>query len=103
MRRPANWVKIYILTLLLLYVLGALESRVDSEGMGFLPLLAFTTPWSWPLTDTWDYSIWGGGLLGRYLAIFVTCNVISGAANSYILYLLIRWRQKRASRHGSRS
>jgi hypothetical protein len=87
---------IYLCSLLVLFLLGVLENHVDSEGMGFLPLLVLTTPWSWLLTGVWDAPIWGSGFLGSHIAIFVTCNVISGAINSYILYILINWRQKKS-------
>jgi hypothetical protein len=89
---------IYMFALLLLYVFGVMENKVDSEGMGFLPLLMLATPWSWLLMYFWDNPIWGSGLQGTHVAIFVTCNLISGTANTYILYLLIRWRQKRKNR-----
>jgi hypothetical protein len=92
---PVFWVKIYTAVLLFLFLLGATESRVDSEGMGFLPLMAFTTPWSWLLTSTWDFPIWGKGFLGRQLMVFVTCNALSGTANSYILYVLLKRRQRK--------
>ena len=93
--RSTIWAASYLLVLLLLFLFGVIENRVDSEGMGFFPLLVLTTPWSWLLMGTWDFSIWGSGPAGIHLAIFVTCNIISGAANGYILYLLINWRQKR--------
>jgi len=90
------WAAGYALVLLLLFLLGVIENRVDSEGMGFLPLLVLTTPWSWLLIGVWDSPIWGSGTLGGHLAIFVTCNLLSGTANGVILYLLIRWRQRRS-------
>ena len=77
----------YLCALLLLFLVGSLESRVDSEGMGFFPLLLLTTPWSWLLMGLWDSPIWGSGPQGKYVAIFVTCNIVSGAANGYILYI----------------
>jgi hypothetical protein len=92
--RPAKWTVIYIFALLLLFLVGVIENQADSEGMGFLPLLALTTPWSWLLMGIWDFPIWGSGSLGTHLAIFFTCNVISGTANGFILYRLISWRQK---------
>ena len=95
--RAALWPAIYMLVLLVLFALGVLENRVDSEGMGFLPLLLLTTPWSWLLMGLWDSPIWGSEHLGGHLAIFVTCNIISGVANSYILFLLIKWRQRKLS------
>jgi hypothetical protein len=94
-KRPRVWVATYLFVLLILFLVGVLENRVDSEGMGFFPLLAATTPWSWFLIGTWDAKIWGSGPQGTHVAIFVTCNVISGAINSFILYLLINWRQKK--------
>lgn len=94
--RPTIWAVAYLCVLLLFFLLGVIENHVDSEGMGFFPLLVLTTPWSWLLIGTWDAPIWGSGLLGTHVAIFVTCNVISGAANAYILYRVINWLQKRA-------
>ncbi len=94
-RPPVFWVKFYTAILLLLFLLGALESLGDSEGMGFLPLIVLTTPWSWFLMSTWDFPIWGNQLIGRDLMVFVTCNALSGTANGYILYVLVRRRQKR--------
>ena len=96
-RPPAIYVAVYLLVLLLLFLFGMIESRVDSEGMGFLPLFALTTPWSWLLMGTWDFAIWGRGSHGGYMAIFVTCNIISGLTNSYLFYLLTSWRKKRKS------
>ncbi len=55
--KPAAWARSYLLLLLLLFLLGTLEHLVDSEGMGFLPLLLLTTPWSWLLVSTWDFPI----------------------------------------------
>jgi hypothetical protein len=95
-RPPVFWVKIYAALLLLLFLFGAAESHFDSEGMGFLPLIAFTTPWSWLLMPTWDFRIWGNGLVARQLMVFVTCNALSGGANSYILFLILKHRQKKA-------
>jgi hypothetical protein len=94
--RPAIWTAGYMFLLLLLFLLGVLENQVDAEGMGFLPLLVLTTPWSWLLMSVWDFPIWGTWLQGSPIAIFVTCNIISGTANGYFLYHLLRWRQKRA-------
>ena len=91
------WMAIYECALLLLFVLGVIENRVDSEGMGFFPLLALTTPWSWLLMYFWDSPVWGDGPLATHLAIFVTCNIISGALNGYILYLLVKWWQRRGA------
>ena len=100
--RPMIWVAVYIFMLLLLFLFGMIESQVDSEGMGFFPLLVLTTPWSWLLMGTWDSPIWGNGIQGTHLAIFVTCNVISGVANGYILYALLNWRQRRAAHSPTR-
>lgn len=94
---PMVWVTIYMCALLLLFFLGVIENRVDSEGMGFFPLLILTTPWSWLLMGLWDAPLFGSSLVGRHLAIFLTCNVISGALNSSVLYLLLRWRQRKAA------
>jgi len=96
--RATTIAAIYIFVLLLLFVLGVIENRIDSEGMGFLPLLVATTPWSWLLMGSWDSSIWGSGPHAKHVAIFVTCNIISGVANGFILYLFVSWRKKRASR-----
>lgn len=90
------WATTYFFVLLLLFLLGAMESQVDSEGMGFLPLFVLTSPWSWLLMATWDLPMWRSGPIGGNVAIFVTCNLISGALNGYILYRFIQWRQKRA-------
>ena len=95
--KPTAWARSYLLLLLALFLLGTLEHLVDSEGMGFLPLLLLTTPWSWLLIPTWDLSIWGNGPLGADLAVFVTCNLLAGSANSYLLYLLIRWRKSKTA------
>lgn len=100
MRRPVVWAVTYLFVLLLFFLFGALEYRVDSEGMGFLPLLVLTSPWSWLLMATWDFPIWGNGPLGTYASIFVTCNIISGTLNSYVLYFLVKWRQRRAAARG---
>lgn len=93
--RPAICAAIYLVALLPLFIFGLLESRVDSEGMGFIFLLAFTTPWSWLLMGLWNSPIWGTGPHSNFIAIFVTCNILSGAANSYLIYLYVNWRQKR--------
>ena len=93
--RPMNIAAIYFGVLLGLFFLGVLENRADSEGMGFFPLLVLTTPWSWLLMGIWDLPIWGKSPLGMHLAIFVTCNVLSGAANASILYFLIHRKLKR--------
>jgi hypothetical protein len=96
--RSANvWFATYMIVLLLLFVLGVLENRVDSEGMGFLPLLVLTSPWSWLLIGTWDFAVWGSGPHAGHLAIFVTCNILSGTANSLLFFLLIKWRRKNAA------
>jgi len=93
--RPTIWAAIYMCALLLLFFFGVLENKVDSEGMGFFPLLALTTPWSWLLMGLWDSPIWGNTLAATHLAIFITCNVISGTLNGYILYFLLnRWQKK---------
>lgn len=76
-------------------------TQVDSEGFGFFPLLALTTPWSWLLiwvfaqTGTADSQFWGTGLQGTFLFYFVACNVLSGGANSYILYALLKRQLKK--------
>ena len=98
MKRPTMCAAIYFFVLLPFFLIGAMEYRVDSEGMGFLPLYVLTTPWSWLLMPTWNFPIWGSGPLGTDVAIFVTCNIISGTANAYILFLLINWLEKRAGR-----
>jgi hypothetical protein len=92
--RPTIGVAIYTAVLLFLFLVGVIENHVDSEGMGFLPLLVLTTPWSWLLISTWDAPVWGSGPHGGHLAIFVTCNLISGAANSLILYFLLNRRKR---------
>ena len=102
MRNFPILIRIYLVVLLLAYLFGVVENRVDTEGMGFLPLLLLTTPWSWPLLYLAGSPIFGGGLHGFHVGIFVTCNIISGTANSYILYLWIRWRQKEGRHPKSR-
>jgi len=94
---PTRWAAIYVGTLLLLFILGVIENQFDSEGMGFFPLLVLSTPWSWLMTGLWDSPIWGSSLSGRHLAIFATCNVLSGAVNGYILYFLLNRWQKNVS------
>lgn len=96
-RPPRFWAKIYVAVVLFLFLLGALENIVDSEGMGFLPLIILTAPWSWLLMPTWDLPIWGSRLLSRELMVFVTCCGLSGTANSYLLYILLRRRQQRVA------
>jgi hypothetical protein len=93
--RPTTGVASYTAVLLFLFLVGVIENHVDSEGMGFLPLLVLTTPWSWLLISTWDASIWGNGPHAEHLAIFVTCNIVAGTVNGYGLYLLLRWRKRR--------
>jgi hypothetical protein len=95
-RSPRFWVKIYVAALLSLFLLGAAENIVDSEGMGFLPLIVLTTPWSWLLMPTWNLPMWGSGLLARELMVFLTC-AFSGTANSYILFFLLRRREQKES------
>jgi hypothetical protein len=97
------WVTIYLCALLLLFFLGVIENKIDSEGMGFFPLLVLTAPWSWLLMGLWDSPIWGSGIPGKHLAIFVTCNIISGTVNAYILYVLIRWQQRKATQSRART
>lgn len=90
----------YNIVLLLLFLFGML-TQVSWEGFGFFPLFALTTPWSWLLiwlsvrTGFLDTGIVGTGLAGTFLWVFVSCNVLAGSANSVILYLLLRRRQKK--------
>ncbi len=97
---PAIFVGIYMFILLLLFIFG-MVTQVDSEGFGFFPLLALTTPWSWLLlwvfshTGIADSPFWGAGLQGTFLFYFVACNFLSGVANSYILYALLKRRLKK--------
>jgi hypothetical protein len=99
--RARNWTRLYMISLFVLFAFGVLESLGDSEGMGFLPLLLLTTPWSWLLMGVWDAQIWGTRALGKYLAVFITCNVISGVANGLIIFILINWRQRRDRRRAN--
>jgi hypothetical protein len=96
--RPTRWALIYFGIVLLLFSLAVLEHRVDAEGMGYLPLLVMTTPWSWLLLPLWDLRIWPGGPLGGDLAGFITFVVIAGTANACLLYFLLKWREKKRAR-----
>ena len=99
-RRLAIWIGAYNLILFLAFVFGAL-TQVSSEGFGFLPLFAFTLPWSWPVmfifghASIWNLRIWGTGLSGTLVIHFVALNLLCGTANSWVLYQVLRWREKR--------
>jgi hypothetical protein len=88
--------------LLLLSVLFGIATQVRSEGFGFVPLLVLTMPWSWlagwvvKSTGAWDSVFLAGNLAGRLL-IDMTIFVLPGAANSCILYFLIKRLQKQAA------
>jgi hypothetical protein len=97
---PAICVGIYNIALLVLYLFGMM-TQVSSEGFGFLPLFALATPWSWLLV--WFFvqievhysSFLGTGLEGTSLSIFIACNILAASANSTILYLLLKRREKK--------
>jgi hypothetical protein len=97
---PAIWVGIYMSTLLILFLFG-MVTQFSSEGFGFFPLIALTTPWSWLLiwgfahTGTADSSILGSGLQGTFLFYLFACNILSGTANSCILYTVLKRREKK--------
>jgi uncharacterized membrane protein HdeD (DUF308 family) len=101
-RWPAFFVGLYNILLLLLYLLGMM-TQANSEGFGFLPLLALTLPWSRLIEWTFDYTgiydlcIWGSGFAGTLLINFTTYNVLAGPANSIILYYLLRRRQRKVA------
>jgi hypothetical protein len=97
---PAFFVAIYNIVLLLLFLFGVL-TQVSWEGFGFFPLMVLTTPWSWPLiwlsnhSGLLDAGFFGTGLEGTFLWYFVCCDILAASANSAILYLLLKRRQKR--------
>lgn len=99
-RTPAIWAGVYMSVLLLLFRYGVTQDHADpaSGGIGFLPLLVLTTPWSWLLLLFYDQigisnsAYWGKGW---HLLLFVTCNILSGTANCYILYIILMRRKNR--------
>ena len=99
---PVVVVGAYNVLLLLLYVFGDL-TQITSEGFGFLPLMALTLPLSFC-----------AGVLGRCMDFipvspftmtllfpFVFLNVLCGASNSCVLYLLLRRWQRTRNRENS--
>jgi hypothetical protein len=98
---PAILVGIYNALLLLLFLFGVL-TQVRWEGFGFVPLFVFTTPWSWLIV--WfsissgfvDNGLAGTGLPGTFLWTFINCNILAASANSAILYLLLRRRERKS-------
>jgi hypothetical protein len=97
---PLFFVGLYNIVLLLLYLFGMM-TQVSWEGLGFFPLFALTSPWSWLIgwisdrTGTLDSSFLGSGLEGTFLGIFLACNVLAASANSCILYFLFKRRQRK--------
>ena len=100
---PTFFVGIYNILLLLLYLLGMM-SQVSSEGFGFLPLMALTLPWS-GLAMWWfashsglsDHNFSASSFDPTLLINFLIFNVLAGPANSYILYFLLKRRQKKVA------
>ena len=98
---PVFFVGLYNILLLLLFLLG-IVTQVSSEGFGFLPLLALTLPWSglgmWLLisfTGLSEHNFSGSGFDPTLLVNFIIFNVLAGPANSYILYSLLKRRQRK--------
>jgi hypothetical protein len=87
----------YNVLLLLLYVFGDL-TQVTFEGFGFLPLMALTLPLSFfsGVVGRWVDFIPGDPFTVTLLFPFVFLNVLCGATNSCVLFLLLRrWQRKR--------
>jgi hypothetical protein len=99
---PAFFVGIYSILLLLSYLFGVM-TQVESEGFGFFPLLVLTTPWSWLVLWLLNSS---GVLDAHFLdsssyvvemfLFAIGVYALPGAANSWILYLLLKRHQKKA-------
>jgi hypothetical protein len=100
---PVFFVGLYNIVLLLLYQFGMM-TQVGWEGFGFFPLLVLTLPWSgltmWLLanhTGLLDHNYAGSSYDPTLLANFIIFNVLSGPANSCILYFLLKRRQRKVA------
>jgi hypothetical protein len=99
---PAFFVGIYCVVLLLLFLFGII-TQVESEGFGFLPLMALTTPWSWLIpwllkcTNVLDSGSLGNNILAGQTLFYSAIFVLPGAANSCILYYLLKRSQKKTA------
>ena len=98
---PAFYVGLYII-LLLLFSLFAMLTAVSLEGFGSFPLLVLTTPWSWLVM--WLLNSTGvldSNSLANNVAVVILLNLavvaLPGAANSCILYFLLKRREKKAA------
>lgn len=97
---PVISVAVYEILLLLAFLFGTL-TQVSSEGFGYLPLLAITTPWSW--LSLWllssissiDRIFSGIGLSETFLINFFLFVGLCGSVNSCLLFLLLRQRQRK--------
>ena len=98
---PKILVGFYCILLLLMY-LFSVATQVSSEGFGSFPLLVLTTPWSWlamwllNATGALDSRILGNGFAEAILFNLMVF-ALPGAANSGILYLLVKRHQKKAA------
>jgi hypothetical protein len=99
---PAFFVGMYNIVLLILFLFG-IFTQERSEGFGFVPLFAFTTPWSWLIvwfsisSGLVDNVLTGTGLPGTFLWTFINCNILAASANSASLYLVLRRRQRKSA------
>jgi hypothetical protein len=107
---PAIFVGFYNILLLLLYLLGTMTLKT-LEGLGFVPLVVFTLPWSLcmgilvPLIDYClgsgaKFRFPGNNLEATLLIQLAFFNILCGSANSYILYFLLKRRQRKATENG---
>lgn len=99
---PTLFVGIYNILLLLLFLVGMM-TEASWEGFGFLPLWALTLPWSgiavWFSSHSGlaDHNFAGSGFNPTYLINFIFFNLLAGPANSCILYLFLKRRQRRVA------
>jgi hypothetical protein len=100
-----SWPKIFVgiyCILLLLMDLFSVATQVSSEGFGSFPLLVLTTPWSWLIiwllnsTGVFD-SRYSGDVLAGVLLGNLMIFALPGAANSCIIYFLVKRHEKKAA------
>lgn len=100
---PSIIVGIYNIVLLFLFLFG-MVTQVRSEGFGFVPLLVLTLPWGalamWLLASVVglsSHNFAGSGYDPTLVINFVVFNLLAGPANSFILYFVLKRRQKKAA------
>jgi hypothetical protein len=96
---PVFFVGIYNILLLFSYLFG-IATQVGWEGFGSFPLLMLTTPWSWLVIWLLNSTgVFDSKSLANNVTVVILINLatfaLSGAANSCILYFLLKRREKK--------